>query len=537
MIKKSVWWMFGLLLLGLFLSRLVQRLRQERSDRSAVLLAEWIDARDLAARLGLADKPVLSRLRASGVHAVVLGEATVNDYLSREMLFLNRSTAMEIQKQFQSRGVSSVRVEPLGGAFRLVRGYGSWTSLKEMTLGIDPELLQEARRVGLEVVLRLDHDPWLPSANLIRELAEPLSQRDARAVLINSDTLPGGPGSLSAWVALLREQGALHLLSDFKPSKASRVLAARLPQLTYRAHSIASNEYKDLSRGQEKARWVRAIRERTCRFALVRSSPEDSFESYLDRLASVRQLIESQGLQLAWPKARWTWSVPGLLEQRLSALLALLAAIATPIVALRYGLQKNPWVSFLSITLLCLAGASIVSILADNPLTRLQVVPFRGVKAAFLISWAGCFALLWGKDEAQTFLHQPLRRADALMLMLLAGVGGYFLMRTGNVGASWTLGGEQTLRNTLEQLLVARPRFKEFVIGYPLLLLGLHFQRARWGKLFIGLGMMGPISMVNTFCHLHSPLSLAYLRSANGILLGSLVGSSLLLLRRWLPRY
>ncbi len=49
------------------------------------------------------------------------------------------------------------------------------------------------------------------------------------------------------------------------------------------------------------------------------------------------------------------------------------------------------------------------------------------------------------------------------------------------------------------------------------------------GRLLIGLGMIGPISMINTFCHLHSPLYLAYLRSFNGIVLGTMIGALLVM--------
>ena len=117
----------------------------------------------------------------------------------------------------------------------------------------------------------------------------------------------------------------------------------------------------------------------------------------------------------------------------------------------------------------------------------------------------------------------------------------------GNAGAGWKLGSEQLLRDRLEDLLVARPRFKEFAIGYPLLLLGLHMRSSTasltppslfkgegdralgegW-SLLIAIGMIGPISVVNTFCHLHSPLYLALWRTANGIVLGSAIGLALL---------
>ncbi|MFP4588852.1 MAG: DUF5693 family protein [Candidatus Acetothermia bacterium] len=38
------------------------------------------------------------------------------------------------------------------------------------------------------------------------------------------------------------------------------------------------------------------------------------------------------------------------------------------------------------------------------------------------------------------------------------------------------------------------------------------------------LGFLGQTSVINTFAHLHSPLLLSLLRTANGLLLGSALG-------------
>jgi hypothetical protein len=80
-------------------------------------------------------------------------------------------------------------------------------------------------------------------------------------------------------------------------------------------------------------------------------------------------------------------------------------------------------------------------------------------------------------------------------------------------------------------VLIARPRFKEFCIGHPALILGLYLRDhplrrfrgwdARW---LIGLGLVGQISIVNTFCHLHSPLTLELQRTVYGIVFGACMG-------------
>jgi hypothetical protein len=156
------------------------------------------------------------------------------------------------------------------------------------------------------------------------------------------------------------------------------------------------------------------------------------------------------------------------------------------------------------------------------------------VKLAFARAWAGSFLVLYPWKEIEKELYQNVRRIDVVLGLVFVGLIGYFLIRTGNAGAAWKVGWEQGLRDRMEDLFMARPRFKEFAIGYPLLILGFHSQKERFRRLLVGLGMIGPISMVNTFCHLHSPLSLSFIRTFNGVLLGAVVGLGLLALKKCL---
>jgi len=84
-----------------------------------------------------------------------------------------------------------------------------------------------------------------------------------------------------------------------------------------------------------------------------------------------------------------------------------------------------------------------------------------------------------------------------------------------------------------------RPRTKEFLIGHPALVIGawmLLTGRMRFLPLAMFLATIGQVSIVNTFCHLHSPLLVSLQRTGWGILLG--VGLGLLVLRvftRWTP--
>ena len=106
--------------------------------------------------------------------------------------------------------------------------------------------------------------------------------------------------------------------------------------------------------------------------------------------------------------------------------------------------------------------------IADNPLTRVEVIPFKGTKAAFALAWLGSFLSLYSWNEIKSQLYPALRRIDVLAALAVLAVVGYVIVRMGNASAGWKVGWEQGVRDHLEDLLIARPRFKEFAVGFPL---------------------------------------------------------------------
>ena len=92
---------------------------------------------------------------------------------------------------------------------------------------------------------------------------------------------------------------------------------------------------------------------------------------------------------------------------------------------------------------------------------------------------------------------------------------------------------ETALRDNLERLLIARPRTKEVFVGYPALMIALWLTKRnllpRYRELFRLASAVGFSSVVNSFCHFHTPLWLILLREFNGLWTGLLVGAVLLL--------
>ena len=113
--------------------------------------------------------------------------------------------------------------------------------------------------------------------------------------------------------------------------------------------------------------------------------------------------------------------------------------------------------------------------------------------------------------------------AVAAVFLLLVFV--YYIYRTGN--STTTPETELAFRNFLENTLIARPRTKEMLIGWPMLMLFIWSLRRgmKFLPMVFGMGMsIGLVSVVNTFLHIRTPFLLSLLRTGWGVLFGLLIG-------------
>ncbi|MCH8980371.1 MAG: hypothetical protein IH945_14195, partial [Armatimonadetes bacterium] len=100
---------------------------------------------------------------------------------------------------------------------------------------------------------------------------------------------------------------------------------------------------------------------------------------------------------------------------------------------------------------------------------------------------------------------------------------------------------ELQVRSVLDQLLFVRPRTKEVLVGHPALILGLCLLAHRphlkgWAALLLLAGAVGQTSVVNTLCHLHTPISLSLTRILVGFVGGGIIGLlAWLVAKRWVP--
>jgi hypothetical protein len=185
----------------------------------------------------------------------------------------------------------------------------------------------------------------------------------------------------------------------------------------------------------------------------------------------------------------------------------------------------------------------------------LKVDEFAGVKLSQLLPLLLVLTLSfaqWWETEAlppkerwaiagenfRSLSNAPVRWGQVALLVMAGILVAYWLMRTGNepsVGvASWEL----KLRAFFEDWLIARPRFKEFVLGHPALVLAFFFLtgthlEAKIGQWLFLPAVIGLASVMNTFSHAHTPIALSLLRTVHGIWLGIGIGLMLLWGMKW----
>jgi hypothetical protein len=508
----------------------------EKEHRQVAILVDWKEVRDLSNREIPSPVYLLQTLRNAGIQGVLYSPLTLKDVVRGDepalvnhvIAFDHAALGEQALDELSRRGVSRLEANRDGETYTLTRPLGDFSGLADVEIGYDPTLLELSRDQSLPVFLRLNQDPWLASSDPLPE--------DIAGLIFTTDDPPGGVEAIPSWAAQLRMKSLIHLVIEFKPSRAAVAIARAIPGATIRTHTIPTAELKDMTSGQELSRWQRAVHERACRCLLFRPAPTESWSNFLARLDALRRTLLQEGWTLELPAIQPTLYPTPRLKLLIQLGLAFGIAALAPLLGLVMARSKKGWTAFFTVTFISLMGGLLVAAVAYGPETRFEIIPFRGIKPAIVISWLGSLAILYPWRELRQWVRQALTRLDLVLGVLVLLIVGYGIVRSGNASPSLRAGSEQGVRDYLEKTLDVRPRFKEFAMGYPLLLVGFLMQRSRKRRKIgdpravIWLGMMGPISTVNTFCHLHSPLALAFERSGLGILLGSIIGVMLYLL-------
>jgi hypothetical protein len=191
----------------------------------------------------------------------------------------------------------------------------------------------------------------------------------------------------------------------------------------------------------------------------------------------------------------------------------------------------------LAATGVALVGALVVVGIMSSPLAMEEIERFRGVRAVLALPPLIALVLYIFDRRFGSGVERPkdVLLSPVLTYQLLAGIaivagGALLIMRSGNDSDISPSQFELAVRHVLTNVLSVRPRFKEFLIGVPCImlvptLLAAHRRAIGW-LLAMGIGV-GIGDVVDTFCHLHTPIGISLLRVFLGLVVGTAIGAAI----------
>jgi hypothetical protein len=191
-----------------------------------------------------------------------------------------------------------------------------------------------------------------------------------------------------------------------------------------------------------------------------------------------------------------------------------------------------------------LLGIIFVIGLLANRIFLIKADEFVGIKATLAVPVL-IVALVYaldlrarkGRPFAQAVREAGERLATlagepVLFWQIIAGIFALALLyvilaRSGNESGIGVSGTELKIRALLDRVLFARPRFKD-MFGHAAMIIALLLTtrtgRRNWALPLFLLGAFGQESLLNTFCHLHTPIIISVWRALLGIVIGLISG-------------
>jgi hypothetical protein len=335
--------------------------------------------------------------------------------------------------------------------------------------------------------------------------------------------------NLKRLVDLTRNLDQLLILDEFQiPNGLVEILDLSQQQVA-RLHLLESEERMVMSLNETTQRYKRAVSERKVDILVLPALTSQQIEF---DIRALRSELESLGIENEIEKSKSEFSriptsgLPLIVIQ----LLAFLVVVGMPIWGYLYLRKKlihaaGFWGGFswlISFSLISVLGSLFAAALLSQSAFFLGLESFRGVKIAMILP-----LVVIGFIALREIDLLSIKLKDLTLLSIVGIAFIFLLIRSGNESILPVPILEEQIRFFLEQTLVARPRFKEFLIGHPALFiwgaLGIYRNRP-WAIAILLVGIIGQVSIMNSFVHVHTPLLFTLLRVLNGLWLGLLLG-------------
>ncbi|HPX03781.1 MAG TPA: DUF5693 family protein [Synergistaceae bacterium] len=384
---------------------------------------------------------------------------------------------------------------------------------------------------------------------------------------------------------VMKRKGITFSQTEFVKQVGAAGFAKAMYPMVIPLHSLTRDEVisRSISRLQIAERFVRAIHERSVRLIMVRPydlNMGNRMEIFKDDLRFTGESIKARGYDFGWPSNlnEWAESMPGALacgivlvfcgwfytvrlntggEGDVSAKVFSLLIFASLLVAAGIfkfpilaricgGLcgaaaaaeaalsalesHKKPLLGAVKGLFIVTAGGLAIASFYGTTMAALRLTPFSGVKLTLLLP-----PLLVLVHDLRRKVHpeslpeiigRPAIWGELFLIGILMLAMLIMALRSDNVSnvPAW----EVAFREFMERALLVRPRTKEFLIGYPALVLYWYTVRKDYipgcREALRIVSVLAFSSAVNTFCHFHTLLSLSVIRTLNGWWLGILLG-------------
>lgn len=353
------------------------------------------------------------------------------------------------------------------------------------------------------------------------------------SVVIAGDAPIQAPRFAQRLAEVIKRQAGLVAIVEFAPIMPLDDLPDLVPDRLVRFHLITSRETTVPHKSAWAQRFSRGAKERWVRLSCFRFSSTWTNEQNLNFFTTVATVLRHDGFLIGPASPVTVWksplqSIP--FRPWLSLALGILGPLAI-VAAISQMKKPLPVAVFTGGCLWSVAVGTAIHGLLASPMAAVGLTLSRGVKAELLVPLTLGAILLLTRAEIRTFLDKPIRWKDVIFgVSTVVALVAVYLMRSGNLPVLPVSDNERGLRDVLEVFLGVRPRFKEFAIGHPLLIAGLNrFRRQRGGgflldgRALVAAGLIGQISIVNTFVHVQAPYEAALLRTFHGWWIGILV--------------
>jgi len=411
----------------------------------------------------------------------------------------------------------------------------------DFRFGYNKEKIEQARDYGLKVLLQAD----FTSSFTLEEILSSDLQGSISGITFkegsNRDISFPQVGFFKEKIKFALPEFINHFqLKKFRQLNSSLV---RLHYLGPQEYSLYQKEVTASWRiAQDKLlrRLVRAVKERNVRllylYPLPRvylSSKSDYFTEQYTFFSQLEKNLAKENFELAVSNPFPQVNFPPEKTKFLRQFLALYIACLFPFLGLKFFFPpKKVIVNFLLFCFISLTAGILISTLLSGNEFFLKLDEFRGTKVALVLPILLALIYLY-RDNWRDIFSQKVSIGQFLIFLIISLIFILFFIRSGE-SASSLLPGEDRLRSFFENIFWVRPRIKEFLFGHPLLILGFFLV----SRPLIILGLIGQVSIINTFIHLHTPFFVSVYRVLVGIFLGTffgllLVKSYQVFLRRW----